>query len=170
MDESFLDNVKHNEKRATAFANTMSYMQSRQGFGYSSTDLLAGFDWDSVETVVDIGGSHGKTAADIVKNTKVTKCIVQDLPDVVAEAKEQVEEAISDRISFMAHDFFKEQPVKDADVYFFRWILHDWSDIRASSILRQLIPALKDGASVILQEMILPDPGVLPFYHEKTLR
>jgi len=60
--------------------------------------------------------------------------------------------------------------VKEADVYFFRWILHDWSDDRASLILRNLIPALKPGANIVLKEMIMPEPGTMPFFHEKNLR
>ena len=145
-------------------------MQTRKGMGNSHADLLSGFDWNSVDTVVDIGGGHGTTSMDIVKNTVSTRCVVQDLPNVIEGAKEPVSPELDNRISFMGHDFFMEQPVKEADVYFFRWILHDWSDDRASLILRNLIPALKPGANIVLQEMIMPEPGTMPFFHEKNLR
>jgi hypothetical protein len=59
----------------------------------------------------------------------------------------------------MAHDFFTEQPVKDADIYLLRFILHNWSDSYCIDILRRLVPALKDGARVLVNDIVLPDLG-----------
>lgn len=71
----------------------------------------------------------------------------------------------------MTHDFLLEdQPVKGADVYFFRWILHNWSDKYCVKILRGLIPALKPGAKIILNDNVLPQPGVLSRWQENRLR
>ena len=54
--------------------------------------------------------------------------VVQDLPHVVEQARSawQASGAAavdSERIQFMAHDFFKEQAIQGADVYLLRWIL-----------------------------------------------
>lgn len=163
-----MQSMRSNDGRRKAFSKVMSYMQSRPGFGFTSSHLLAAFDWNSVGKVVDIGGGLGDTGKDIVRNTKATECVVQDLPDVIAEAEQEVE--FDGRLRFMGHNFFEEQPLKDADVYFFRWVLHDWSDMHATNILRSLVPALKPGSSVIIQEFIIPPSGSVPFYHEKTIR
>lgn len=41
----------------------------------------------------------------------------------------------------MATDFLEtEQPVKDADVYFMRAVLHNWPDEYCVRILRNLLP------------------------------
>jgi trans-aconitate methyltransferase len=162
--------MKDNERRKTAFSNAMTYMQSRQGFGFSASQLLSSYDWASAATVVDIGGGHGTTCVHIAESNPSIRCIVQDLPDIVAEGERLIPSEVADKITFMAHDFFTEQPVKDADVYFLRWILHDWSDPKAITILRNLIPALKSGTNIVLQEFILPDPGVVSFYQEKIIR
>ena len=61
------------------------------------------------------------------------------------------------RITFLEHDFFKPQPVQ-ADVYFLRHILIDWPDAKGIEIIRALIPALKDGARVLLSEAVMPEP------------
>lgn len=149
----------------------MSHMQTRPGFGSSLTHLLSSFDWNSARKVVDIGGGLGDTSGHIIDNTSTTECVVQDLPDVIAEAHHRTSSAkFSERLTFMGHDFFEEQPVKDADVYFLRWILHDWSDANATKILTKLTPALKRGANVIIQEFIVPPSGTTPFYYEKTIR
>ena len=61
------------------------------------------------------------------------------------------------RITFTHHDFFEPQPVQ-ADVYFFRHVLHDWPDADCVRILQALIPALKDGARVLISEGAMPEP------------
>ncbi|KAL2007609.1 hypothetical protein VTN00DRAFT_9047 [Thermoascus crustaceus] len=50
---------------------------------------------------------------------------------------------LQQRVTFTEHDFFQPRPVQ-ADVYFFRHVLHDWSDADCVRILQALLPALKD--------------------------
>ena len=70
----------------------------------------------------------------------------------------------------MAHDFFTEQPVRNANVYYFRWIFHNWSDKYAVKILKCLTPALKIGARILINEYCLPEPGAVSYYQEKPMR
>ncbi|KAI0867285.1 hypothetical protein GGS24DRAFT_486087 [Hypoxylon argillaceum] len=70
----------------------------------------------------------------------------------------------------MAHDFLTEQPIVGADVYFFRWIFHNWSDKYSIKILRNHIPALKKGAKIVINDNILPQPGVISQWQEDRLR
>ncbi|PQE06070.1 s-adenosyl-l-methionine-dependent methyltransferase protein [Rutstroemia sp. NJR-2017a BBW] len=60
-------------------------------------------------------------------------------------------------------------PVKEADIYFLRWILHD-SDKYALKILQNTIPALKPGARILVLDMCLPPPCVLSPYQEREAR
>lgn len=60
--------------------------------------------------------------------------------------------------------------MKGADVYFFRWIFHDWSNTYGAKLLRNLIPALKKGAKVVISEICIPPPGLLPLYDERSVR
>lgn len=96
--------------------------------------------------------------------------MVQDLPPVIAAAEKEVPPELAGRTKFMPHDFLTEQPVHGADVYFFRWILHNWSDKYCIKILRNLIPALKPGARVVINDNVLPQPGVLSQWQEERLR
>jgi len=70
----------------------------------------------------------------------------------------------------MAYDFLTEQPVSGAAVYFFRWIFHNWSDKYCIQILRNHIPALKPGAKIIINDNVLPRPGVMSKWQEDRLR
>ena len=93
--------------------------------------------------------------------------MVQDLPKTVASAPKDVDA----RIQFQAHDFFTEQPVKGADVYLFRWILHNHSDKYSIKMLRALIPALKKGARVVINDHCLREGyGEENLWDEKIIR
>jgi hypothetical protein len=59
----------------------------------------------------------------------------------------------------MEHDFFTPQAVKNVDVYLYRWIFHNWDDEKSISILRNLIPALKKGAKILINDGCLPVSG-----------
>ena len=50
---------------------------------------------------------------------------------------------VASRISFMTHDFLTPQPVLDADVFIFRFVIHDWSDHFVIKVLHNLLPAMK---------------------------
>jgi hypothetical protein len=69
----------------------------------------------------------------------------------------------------MLHDFFTPQPVTHADVYFFRWIFHNWPDY-GIRILRNLILALKAGARIVVNDNVLPQPGTLANWKEERVR
>ena len=81
---------------------------------------------------------------------------MQDLPNTVIQGQESLPPAYAGRISFMAHDFFQPQPIKEANVYLFRWILHNWADPYAEKILRNTVDVMKPGSKIIVQEQ-MPD-------------
>jgi len=57
-----------------------------------------------------------------------------------------------------------------AKVYLFRWILHNQSDASAIPMLRALIPALKYGARVLINDHVLSEPGKERAWDEKIMR
>ena len=47
--------------------------------------------------------------------------------------------AIADgQVTIQGHSFFTPQPVKDADIFLLRYVLHDWSNAKAIEILKLL--------------------------------
>jgi chemotaxis methyl-accepting protein methylase len=95
---------------------------------------------------------------------------VQDLPKTISEAPSKIPQEYHDRIQFQAHDFYTEQPVKDADVFFFRWVCHNQSDKYGVKMLQQLIPALKPGAKIVIHDNCLPAPNTADIWDEKITR
>ncbi len=98
------------------------------------------------------------------------KLIVQDRPDVIEAAKEsELPKDLIGKVEFMAHDFFTEQPV-EADVYLFRYIFHNWPDAYAVKILRQLVPVLRPGVRVVVNDHLLPEPNTASLTTEREVR
>ncbi|KAF1345928.1 O-methyltransferase-domain-containing protein [Delphinella strobiligena] len=129
--------------------------------GFEVDHLVENYDWGRLAgadgapgVVVDVGGSLGYTCVAIRRAHPSLKFIVQDLGKVHAKtnAAEQLPEEMKNRIEFMTHDFFEPQPVKGADVYLIRWCLHNWSDKYSIKILRALVPGLKKGARVVIND------------------
>lgn len=90
------------------------------------------------------------------------------MPEVVNAAIEQEVQPKS-RIRFMVLDSFTEQPVS-ADLYLFRYIFHNWPDQYAMKILRQLIPVLKPGARILVNDHLLPEPNTASLTTEREIR
>jgi hypothetical protein len=128
------------------------------------------FDWEALGSglVVDLGGSYGAVSISLAEKFPNLRFISQDLSTAISSAP-AVPPSVSDRVRLTIHDFFTPQTVV-ADAYLFRSILHNHSDKYAVRILRALIPTLRQGARILVQDGCLPDPGVIPNWREKDLR
>lgn len=118
---------------------------------------------------IQIGGSQGFVCEALARKFPSLKFIVQDLEEVVRDARGRISPDVADRIDFIAHDFFTPQRVT-AEIYFLRWIFHNWSDKYCVKILQALVPALKPGAKVIISEAVMPEPGSIPKSMETMMR
>ncbi|KAL2844377.1 S-adenosyl-L-methionine-dependent methyltransferase [Aspergillus pseudoustus] len=157
--DSFYREIAKESERARRFGAAMRFMTS--GTFYDIAHLIRGYDWKALDVpgsvIVDVGGGQGGVSQALAGATTHTRFVVQDLEGTVLEGQRVCPQHLLERISFQAHDFFTAQPVKHADVYFFRYILHNWADKYSVQILRNLIPALKAGSRVIIYEFLLPD-------------
>ncbi|KAI9663956.1 MAG: hypothetical protein M1821_007447 [Bathelium mastoideum] len=158
--DSYYVEMNKQPERLQRFKDTMKLFHESAP-GLQVKHVIAAYDWATVEDclVVDVGGSHGVAARELTRQFPRITCIVQDLPDVIAAANSAVNVKngeYSSRVRYMSHDFLQEQPIKGADIYFFRMIFHNWSDKYSIKILRSLIPALKPGAKVLACDIITP--------------
>ena len=160
--------------RGPRFSRAMTALQSTPAFNIKH--LLGGYPWAKVapsSTIVDVGGSVGQCSKAIAAVTDPSvNFIVQDLPNIIESAKsEPLAPDLEGRITFQSHDFFTPQPVEGADIYFFRFILHDHSDKYALQILRNIVRAMKPGHSkLIVMDQIMAPVGVLNGNAERMLR
>lgn len=152
--------------RSIQFAGSMRLFHDTPAFSLDHT--VNHFDWHSVTKLVDIGGNQGNTSIALARAHPHLHCVVQDLSRFVDGVSAPHE--LRDRVTFMAHDFFTPQPVRDADVYFLRFTLHDWSDLYAARILRALVPALRAGSRVVINDSCLAEAGTVSLYRQRVER
>jgi sterigmatocystin 8-O-methyltransferase len=109
----------------------------RFGLGMAGTEVIKAltediFPFDTLPSrakIVDLGGGRGQVSIRIAEKMPDMNFVVQD-DEAILEAgqAEGVPEEVKTRIEWMPHNFFEKQPVKSADVYLFRFILHDHPD------------------------------------------
>ncbi|KAI8626344.1 S-adenosyl-L-methionine-dependent methyltransferase [Xylariaceae sp. FL1651] len=170
-DKSMYEILGHEPERARRFANAMR--DFTQGPRYALRHVTDSFLWGELgnATVVDVGGSQGAVCFALAEKFPKLSLVVQDLEPVIRSAKKDRQSEFADRVNFMPYNFIlSEQPVKNAEVYFFRWVLHNWSDKYCIKILNNLIPALKPGAKVIVCDGVLLPPGSMPRHIENRER
>lgn len=155
--------------RAGRFGNAMRAYTSGPGFNVSH--VLNNYDWSSLGStqVVDIGGAQGHVAIALAEQFPNLKILVQDMEMMIAGAENNVPEQVKGRVEFEAHDLFAPQSLR-ADVFYLRWILHNWSDKYCVLILKSLIPALKPGTRILIQDTLMPEPGDIARWREIDLR
>ena len=119
-----------------------------------SAERLAQLDWQTDETVVDVGGGNGALLRELVQRRGELRGIVLDLPETVRD-----EASLGERSEFVAGSFFDSVPRGNA--YVLSAILHDWSDERAAAILRTIRSAAPQGARLLVLETVIA-PGNEP--------
>ncbi|KAI0421903.1 S-adenosyl-L-methionine-dependent methyltransferase [Xylaria grammica] len=168
---SFYDAVYGNPKMGYRFSEAMKNSAASPEF---HADFVTNFyDWNAIGSgsgsVVDVGGSRGHIAMAIARRYPSLTFTVQDSAEVVDNAEVDVPEDLRGRIKFMPHDLFAPQQVQ-ADVYYLRWVLHNWPDKHAIAVLRAQIPALRKGTRILINESCMPEPGSISARQEKKHR
>ena len=123
--------------------------------------ILAAYDFSPFDTVVDVGGGHGRLLGAVLRAHPGLRGVLFDQPHVVDEAGPQLREAgVADRCRIVGGDFFREVPA-GGDLYILAQIVHDWDDERASTILRSCRRAIGPTGRLLLAEMVIA-PGDAP--------
>ncbi|KAK4041718.1 O-methyltransferase-domain-containing protein [Parachaetomium inaequale] len=108
--------------------------------------------------VVDVGGGRGQALKGILKVTPwlpAHRCVLEDLPEVVEAAKRGNPELAD--VQMVVVDFFKEQPVRGALVYYIRGCLQDYSDEDCVRLLQQISGAMAADSRLLIVETLLGD-------------
>lgn len=192
-DMPFFKHISQQPERHRQFAGYMRAVTASQGTHLKQ--LVEGWEWASIGQglVVDVsiwlyemrsklvliptqvGGSTGHASIALARKFPDLSFVVEDLPGVVEggpaylESQDDAQE-LAPRITYKPHNFFEPQPIKDADIYLLRMILHDWPLDDSVRILAGLIETLKSGARILIMDSVLPDPGSVPASRERLLR
>lgn len=114
--------------------------------------LVAGYDWQGVRRVVDVGGGSGALLAAILQANPSIYGTLLDVPDTAHSTRETLVRAgLAERCEVLAGSFFAPLPA-GGDVYLLSFILHDWDDHDARAILRRCAQAAGPSGRVLIRE------------------
>ncbi|TLS29903.1 hypothetical protein PpBr36_02209 [Pyricularia pennisetigena] len=160
--ENFWEVLKHDseEERAQRFNRAM------RAVSLNTLDVIPRmYPFDRIRgdgLLVDVGGGLGQVARAIMgvhRGTGLRSCIVQDA-HADDDAKKQPDVMEANRklgVELQKHNFFDQQPVKGASVYFLRHIFHDWPDRACVKILKQTVEAMGKDSTLLICDQVVDD-------------
>ncbi|CAI6241297.1 unnamed protein product [Periconia digitata] len=162
-------NEEGNQWRVERFGKCMEHVTKNPAVRVNTIHDL--YDWDGLgnASVIDIGGSGGHVSLELASHHPNLTFTVQDLPELKGNFDSLIPESLQDRITFQGHNFWGLQPVKDADVYLFRMIFHDWSDLYCTKLLKNTAAVMKPGSKLLICDSVLPPNGGVPTTAMKML-
>lgn len=151
-----------NARMSSAFNETMALQKTGEEetfvLSYPVSERLSNEDPERV-LFVDVGGGVGHQTIKFRDRAAQLKgkLVVEDLPAVLEQASELPQDIVQ-----VGHDFFKPQPesVKGAKAFYLRMILHDWPQMQAETILRNIVEVMAEDSVVLIHEVILPETDV----------
>jgi hypothetical protein len=148
----FWEDLQAHPKIAESFDELMG-----PGHGTPDPNVLVSGGWESVRTIVDVGGGPGSLLAEILKAHPSVRGILVDLPGTVARSAEVFAQAgVADRVTTRGQSFFDALPA-GGDLYLLKSILADWPDGDAQAILQRCAEAARPHGRVIALSGVAPD-------------
>ncbi|PCH41144.1 S-adenosyl-L-methionine-dependent methyltransferase [Wolfiporia cocos MD-104 SS10] len=156
------DKVKTNatSDRITAWQDAMgaglrNWTRGMIGGGRAiASGIHSDYPWEALgsSTIVDVGGGAGGTSLDLAGRFPNLRFVVEDLPSTIQQAqavwtREYPEALQRGRV--------KLQPIKGAEVYFMRAILHDWPDDQCVTILSHLRAAMGPDSIILVADQVV---------------
>ena len=120
------------------------------GHGTPNPEFQISGGWDSVRSVVDVGGGTGAMLAELLRKRPGIRGTLVDLPRTVALSAEMFQTAgVTERVTTVGQSFFDPLPT-GADLYMLKGILNDWPDAEAKAILSRCAEAARPNGRVVV--------------------
>jgi SAM-dependent methyltransferase len=149
----FWDDLQAHPEVAASFDALMGPL----GHGAPDPEVLVTGGWESVRTVVDVGGGTGSLLAEILRTQPTLLGTLVDLPPTVARSHRTFQDAgVAQRVTTVGQSFFDPLPA-GADLYLLKCVLCDWPDREATTILRRCAEAARPAGRVLIVGGVSPD-------------
>jgi hypothetical protein len=139
------------------------------GHGTPDPEILITGSWESIRTIVDVGGGTGALLTEILRAHPAIHGTLLDFPGTVARASSILQATgISDRVQIAGQSFFDPLPY-GADLYILKSILNDWPDREATLILNRCAEAARHGGRIMILGGVSPNGSVSSLSPEMIL-
>jgi len=146
----FFSELYKDEQKLREFMNAMSGIQTGNFMALANK-----FDFDSYDTLLDVGGADGWLSIQVCLRHPSIRCTCYDLPPVAPLAKQKIEAfGLSDRIDVVGADFMKDE-LENADLITMGNILHGMNEETKQMLVQKVYNALPEGGAFIAIENII---------------
>lgn len=149
----------------TFYQHLARHRETGHGFSQAMLDyarliaaaVVAGYDFEGVRRVVDIGCSHGRLLSTILEANPTVSGVFFDRPEIIERAEERIRGSeIASRSELVAGDFFESLPT-GGDLYILSRILMDYDDERGVRLLQNCHRAMAPGGRVLIVQLLMPE-------------
>jgi hypothetical protein len=120
--------------------------------------IVDAYDFSGIETLVDVGGSHGATVCAILIRYPMMRGVLFDLPEVIAKAELYPAE-LRERCQLAGGTMLESVP-SGGDAYLIKRVLMDSTDDEAVAVLENCRKAMKPGGRILIVDPMLPGGNV----------
>lgn len=107
------------------------------------------------KTLLDLGGSHGVHAMSICRRNPQLRAVVFDRPECVAVGNQIAEQAgMTERITYLAGDFWHDQFGNNFDIVLLFAILHLHNAEKNLALLRKVNQAMAPGGMLVIADFL----------------
>ena len=152
-----------------AIGATFDAIMGPAGHGIPDADFDITDGWESVWSVVDVGGGTGAMLAELLRKWPHLQGTLVDFPRTVALAGEILQTTgVADRVTVVGQSFFDPLPA-GADLYLLRKVLSDFPDREAKLLLTRCRDAARPAGRVLILGGVVPDGTARPISIEMVL-
>ncbi len=143
---------------------TRDFILGMENVSRHSSKLVAErVDLSGARRLLDLGGGPGTAALTFARMFPQLQCVVFDLPEPVAIAREQVAAVgLADRVTVQAGDFHSDELGTGYDVVYISNIIHMMDARETGRLLGKAHAALVAGGRLVLKDFFLEDSRLEP--------
>lgn len=117
--------------------------------------LPAAYPFPKTGRIVDVGAGHGALLASILHAHPGLRGTIFEIPQVVEGARNHIEAAgLAERCDVVAGNMFESVP--EGDLYLIKSVMHNWSDDKCITILKNCRARISAGGRVLIVDAIAP--------------
>ena len=113
--------------------------------------------------LLDVGGASGTWTIAFLKAVPESKATIFDLPEVIPMAQKRIAQAgLSDRVTFVGGDLYKDDLPKGADFVWLSAIAHMNSREQNQQMFTKIYSAMENNSTLVMRDIIMNDSRTEP--------